>query len=333
MAQQTAENAAKERKQKIMAAVLGGLALLFLGYTLFGGSSDTAKNANRKSSVVGGNANTTASGDTIPAPDELNSIYNDPNFQFFAISYSPGVVASGAATRNIFAFPPPPPPPAPPVIRPPAPPPVLPPTPVPPPPPPPPLFLASIAPGSVYARTGDFTITVAGDKFTPESHIFFGDRELPTRFVSGQQLIATVPGDLITYPGGRQVAVRTTDGALYSNTGSLAVQDPPKPDTFLYVGMIGTRFRNDTAILKDKAKGGQPGEDLLSVQRGDVVGGRFRVTSISEREVVFTDTALKLTHRIPMEADKNNPQPGFPNNGQPRYQQPPVKGDDDDEDP
>lgn len=328
---QKAENTANERKKQIIAGALGGLALLLLAYTLFGGSSTPTKNANQKSSVVGGNANN-ANGTYEPIPDAATlSPINDPNFQFFPISYSPVAVGSGAASRNIFAFPPPPPPPPPYVTPSPKPPPPVPTLPPPTPAPPPPLFLASIAPGSVYARTGDFTIIVAGDKFTPESAIYFGDRLLTTKFVSPQQLTASVPGDLVNYPGPRQVAVRTPDGVLFSNLGSLTVQEPPKPDNYLYVGLIGTKLRNDTAILKDKTKAGRPGDDLISVQRGDVVNSRFRVTSISEREIVFTDTALKLTHRIAMETDKTNPNGGgYP--GQPAYQQP-TKSDDEDEDP
>lgn len=328
---QKAENAANERKKQIIAGALGGLALLLLGYTLFGGSSTPSKNANQKSSVVGGNSNT--GGTYEPLPGTAVSIYDDPTFQFFPIAYSPIAVGSGAASRNIFAFPPPPPPPTPYVTPQPKPPPPIPPAPPPTPAPPPPLFLASIAPGSVYARTGDFTITVAGDKFTPESAIVFGDRMLTTTFVSPQQLTAKVPGDLVNYAGPRQVAVRTPDGVLFSNLGSLTVQEPPKPDNYQYVGLIGTKLRNDTAILKDKNKAGRPGDDLVSVQRGDVVNSRFRVTSISEREIIFTDTALNLTHRIPMEVDKTNPNAasasGYPA-GTSVYQS--GKGGDDDDD-
>jgi len=36
------------------------------------------------------------------------------------------------------------------------------------------------------------------------------------------------------------------------------------------------------------------------VYRGDVVGGRFRVTSISEKELVLIDTTLKIKHTLPM---------------------------------
>jgi hypothetical protein len=51
-------------------------------------------------------------------------------------------------------------------------------------------------------------------------------------------------------------------------------------------------------------------KNVLNVHRGDVLGGRFRVTSISEKELVMMDTTLKIKHTLAMtEGDKN---PGNP---------------------
>jgi len=50
----------------------------------------------------------------------------------------------------------------------------------------------------------------------------------------------------------------------------------------------------------------------LNVQRGDVLGGRFRVNSISEREVVLVDTNLKIRHTIPFTVENNPNQPSRP---------------------
>jgi hypothetical protein len=322
-----AQNASpeQERKKQILAVVLGVLALLAVGYTLFGGSSSTPA-SNRKSSVVGGNSNSQAEViRPIPDPGQLNDPTLQEGFQFYPIAFSPLQPAAGGSGRNIFAFPPPPPPPTPFVFKP---------TPTPPPPPPtppPPLYLGSVSPGSVFAGTGDFTLTAAGDKFTPATRIYFEGAELPTRFVSPQQLIATVAASFIKVSVGRNIAVRSPDGLLYSNPVTLTINEPPKPDSYVYVGMIGTRFRNDTAILKNKTKAAQPGQDLETYQRGDVVGGRFKVMSISERDVELVDTALNLKYRLPMErAPGGNPtalQPGFPSRSLP----PPTKGDDDDD--
>jgi len=51
----------------------------------------------------------------------------------------------------------------------------------------------------------------------------------------------------------------------------------------------------DTAILQDKGS-----KEVLNVQRGDVLGGRFRVTSISDKELVLVDTNLKIKHNLAM---------------------------------
>ena len=53
--------------------------------------------------------------------------------------------------------------------------------------------------------------------------------------------------------------------------------------------------------LKDKNN-----KTIMTVYRGDIIGGRFRVTSISQKELVLTDTSLKIKHTIAMsESDKN----------------------------
>jgi hypothetical protein len=69
------------------------------------------------------------------------------------------------------------------------------------------------------------------------------------------------------------------------------------------------------AVLQDKSN-----KDLLNVQRGDVLGGRFRVSSISEREIVLMDTNLKIRHTIPFTVEGNPNQP----------YRPPVRTSDDD---
>jgi hypothetical protein len=44
----------------------------------------------------------------------------------------------------------------------------------------------------------------------------------------------------------------------------------------------------------------------MNVLRGDVLSGRFRVTSISDKELVLVDTTLKIKHTIAMsEGDKS----------------------------
>jgi len=61
------------------------------------------------------------------------------------------------------------------------------------------------------------------------------------------------------------------------------------------------------AVLQEKGS-----KDLLNVQRGDVLGGRFRVNSISEREVVLFDIKLKIRYPIPFSVENSSNQPYRP---------------------
>jgi hypothetical protein len=163
---------------------------------------------------------------------------------------------------------------------------------VPTPTPPPPQILAALSPQSVYARTGDFQMQVSGDKFTPATRVYIDGQEQPTQYRSPQQLTANVSAAMLSSPGTRTVTTRTPDNSLYSNTTVLNVMQPPAP-TGVYVGLLSSA-RTDTAVIKD-----QKGE-LLSVRKGDLIeGGRFRVTSISERSVEVVDKDLNIKHVLP----------------------------------
>ncbi|MDX6692407.1 MAG: hypothetical protein QOF02_10 [Blastocatellia bacterium] len=311
-----------ERNKTIAAIVLGGVAFISVSYMLFGSSAPAKK-------PTTANSNSKASASSTPSvkkpvPDQVEE--GDVLEELRPIDYRIAQPSLPEAGRNIFAYyegPPPTPPPTPGAA------PSLPPPPT---PTPPNLLVASIAPVNVYARTGDFTLEVTGDKFTPAVRVEINSAEVPTRFVNGQQLTASVPGGMISFEGPRQISVRSGDGQLFSNTATLNVQAPPTPN-FAFVGVLAKPSSNNTALLKDKAS-----RDLLSVQRGDVVGGRFRITSISEREVALVDTTLKIKHTLPLTNDTSGgntpgspaqPASGFPNPNQ-RYT-PPPQGEDDEE--
>jgi hypothetical protein len=278
-----------ERKKLILAAVLGLIAILFLWWTFFGfGSSSptqrprvaaqpTPSGISRRSNVTPGQSVEEFKGLDL---DQLTPV----NSNFSAI-------AAPDARRNIFIYYEPKPPLQIASI------------PTPTPTPVPPVLLAGLSPPTVYARTGDFTLEISGDKFTPQMRVTVDDNELPTRYLNPQQLSASVPAAVIATPGSRQVKVRSTDAKLYSNTATLSVAAPPTPN-YSYIGIIGTPRFVDTAILQDKTN-----KELLNVQRGDLVGGRFRVTSISEKEVVFVDSNLKVRHTVAMtsQGDRGNP--------------------------
>ncbi len=267
-----------ERYKTIAALALGIIALLFLARMFFGSSTPT-----RNTNTTGRTRTTTTTTSTstqVAAP-----LVDDPMQFPQPVVYQPIATAAPEAGRNIFTFyeapvrktndaaiavnvPPPPPPP-------------------------PPLTLSGVVPGNVFAQTDSFTLAIAGDKFTPETRVYVDSQEVPTTFTNMQQLAAQIPATLIATPGTRQILVRTPDGQLYSNPLSLNVAEPPKPQ-FTYVGLLGTRhYGNDKAMLKS------PTNEVMQVQRGDVVGGRFRVTSISDRSVDFMDTQLRIKHTLP----------------------------------
>jgi len=279
-----------ERNKLILAGALGLVALLFLWWTFFGfgSSSNTGVQrpagqtppsaANRvpsklpQTSVIEGNA---PSQDDTPRP----VVYRQP-------------VSAPEAGRNIFVYY------EPPKVEPKG---LV--TPTPTPTPTPPVLLANISPANVFARTADFTLEVAGDKITSQLRVVIDNTQVPTRYIGPQQLSATVPAALIANPGSRQIMLRSADGKVYSNALTLSVAEAPKPN-YTYIGIIGTPHHIDTAILQDKGN-----KETLNVQRGDLLGGRFRVTSISEKEVVVVDSNLKIKHSLGMtsQGDRNNP--------------------------
>jgi hypothetical protein len=310
-----------ERNKLIAAMALGAIALLSLGYMLFGGSSSKPGVANQNSKRTTTTATTTSQTASLNnGPVTAAQVREDPLTPPSPVPIEWTLPAVPEAGRNIFSFYVPPP-------TPPKPSPTPPPPPSPSPIPPPPLLVTTISPVNVFARTGDFTLEVTGDKFTPAARILVNGTELPTHFISPQQLSATVLAGMIAGEGPRQITVRTPDGKLFSNNATLNVQAPPTPN-YLYIGIIGGKRYNDTAVLKDKSS-----KELLNVQRGDVVGGRFRVSSISEREVSLVDTSIRVKHTLPFTGDGGDAGAGRNGGPQPRYTPPPRPPDEVEEEP
>jgi len=269
-----------EKKKIIAAAVLGVAAILVLGYVFFGGSpSKQAVNQSR-------GAATPAPKRPISPPDDGTQATDASTLQPVPVSITVPPVSE--TRRNIFAYYVPPAPTPKVVTAPPS-------TPT----PPPPVTISSLSPSNVYARTADFALQIMGDKFTPALHVIIDGRDLPTRLINSQQLATTVPSAIINNPGNRQVMLRSNDGALYSNVATLTVTPPPIPN-YNYIGIIGKPRFNDIAVLQDKSS-----KEILNVQRGEVIGTRFRVNSISEQEIVLIDTTLKVRHTIPFSAEAN----------------------------
>lgn len=280
-----------ERKKLIGAVVLGLLALILLWWTFFGfggSSTNTAQRATPNPTPSRAIRATNNRPQSEPPAESRGDLLD----QLRPVNWELSTPAVAEARRNIFVYYEPPPPVQKASI-----------IPTPTPTPIPPVLLANLSPGTVFARTGDFTLEIAGDKFTPQMRVVIDGNELPTRFVGPQQVSATVSAALISNPGARQVMLRSTDGKLYSNSATLNIGAPPTPN-YTYVGIIGTPRFIDTAILQDKSS-----KEILNIQRGDLLGGRFRVTSISEKELVLIDNNLKIKHTLAFSAqgERGNP--------------------------
>lgn len=276
----------------IAAAVLGVVALLALyfafGRSMFSSSTTTATAKSSPTPKAGISVTVNRPDAVLPTASEQDFFY-----QTTAVAY-PGTISAPDPGRNIFAFYEPPAPckgegcPSPPI---PSPTPVKPPTPL----PPPPILLASFSPQTVYAGARSFRLELSGDKFTPDSRIYFNQGELPTMFINAQRLAADIPAKYISTEGPRQIIVQTPDGKKYSNQLLMSVQSPPRP-TVLYIGMIGRkRYNNDTAVLKDNEKAPE-----FTARLNDVVNARFRLIDISPEQVIFEDTSLGFKHRVPI---------------------------------
>jgi hypothetical protein len=282
---------ATERNKIIAAGVLGVMALAALwmafGGNLFGGKKTitvTASPTPKPSAAPNGRRDELQ----MPSVDELSQIYAT-----IPVNYEPGNFYAPDAGRNIFAFyePPPPTPYSPtptPVF--------IPKTPEPPPPTPtPPQVIGFLQPQSVYAGSKGFRLEVNGDGFTPETRIYFNGNEMPTTFVSPQKLVTDVPANFIAGEGQIQIMVRTPDGKLYAFPVMFNVQAPPRPQ-MQYVGMIGRKgYNNDTAVFREQGKTSE-----FSARLNDVIGGRFRIFSISASETIVEDVNLGFRHKLPL---------------------------------
>jgi hypothetical protein len=282
-----------ERNKIIAASVLGIMALFSL-YLAFGGSLFSS-----------GKTTVTVSASPSPSPSALP---NQANLTPITIPDDAAIITEWTSTpvdysrwdygapdagRNIFAFyePPPPTPYSPTPIPPEKTPVYVEPTPT----PTPPIMITFVNPQSVYAGSKNFRLQLNGERFTPEMQILFNGSQLPTTFVSANQIYADVPANLILGEGPRQIAVVASDPKLYSNQFLLTVQAPPRPQ-FEYYGIVARkRYNNDTAYIKEQGK-----PDVTSVRLNDVVEDRFKFVSISPSEVIVEDTRLGFRHKVPL---------------------------------
>jgi hypothetical protein len=270
-----------ERNKMIAAIVIGVLAVLALGNMIFSPFSGKRTVTVNVSPTPAASASPNRTGDTVtslPKQNEIDSVYT-------TIPVSMQSPPAGAEPgRNIFAFYEPPiptpfspTPPLPPVIKTP---PIVTPT-------PPTVVLSFINKQSVYAGDKGFVLEVGGDKFTPETPIWFGGTPLPTKYISPQQMSAEVPANYIAGAGQKTVEVRSSDGKLFSNPIYFNVQAPPLPQ-FSYLGIVSRkRGNNDTAYIMETGKNAPS-----TMRLNDIISGRFRLVSITPAKLLVQDIQL-----------------------------------------
>lgn len=274
-----------EKIKIVVAAVLGVLAVFFLylafGQGMFGGKTG-AKTTSSPTPKPSPSATPDAAALNLPNVDEQNLVY-----QVTPIAYNGGTASAPDPGRNIFAFFEPPKPT--PYLATPEPLPKV----SPPKPEPTPNVFISVNPSGVYAGTKAFRMDITGNTFTPDMRIYFQGSEMPTSFISNQQIATDIPANFIAQEGARIIEVRTPDGKFWSNQVSFSVQAPPRPQ-FQYIGMIARkRGNNDTAYFQENGK-----PVPFSARLNDILGGRFRLISISSGETIFEDTSLGFKHKV-----------------------------------
>lgn len=296
-----------ERNKLIAAMVLGAACLIVLffafGRGIFGGKTTTVAVKPSPSPKKTNSANTNPGDLDMPSLEQqMLDMTTQP------VVYEPSRFGAPDPGRNIFAFYEPPKPtpyvPTPEVIKPPPP---QTPTPT------PDIILAAVNPQSVYAGSNGFRLEIAGDRFTPDTKIYFDQQELPSSFISGQRMTADIPGVLIRNEGNPSIMAQTADGMKRSLPMQMTIQPPPKP-TFQYIGMIARkRANNDTAYFKEPGK-----EQPMSARLNDIVGGRFRLVSISAEKTVLQDVSLEFNrvtlplYTPPATASSGGQPGGFP---------------------
>lgn len=287
-----------ERNKIIAALVLGGLALVAIGYNvlnLFPGKKTSVASKPTPTPSVSPSAEKVAD---LPTAETANFEYESTE-----ITYTPGSFSAPDALRNIFAF-----------GEAPQPTPVVMPTPVvtlPSPTPTPPMLIASVMPQSVYAGAKAFRLEVNGEKFTPQVRIYFNGSEMPTTFVNDRKVWADVPANFVIGEGVRMIKLRTPDGKFYSNDTSLNVMAPPRPN-FTYLGqLVRRRSNNDMAYIQE-----QGSQNAVGRRLNDIIGGRFRLVSISAARIIVEDINLGFRHTVNISTSamgpSSSPQPsGF----------------------
>ncbi len=277
-----------EPRTKILLGILGVVLLITVYLQFFSGDDP------KPASTVAGNSGVSIT----PKPSPSSRVLN-PNEKPDPIITQPlefawfGNRASGDGTgRNIFMYPTPTPPPTPKPLPP------------PPPQPTPPIMLSSVNPPGVMGRTGAFMMAIMGDKIPADAQAYLDGRPYPTKFVNQNRIEVQVPAEAIRSGGNLGIQVRSkSEVALYSNSLSLNVAEPPPPP-YKYVGLLSNKM-GATVVLKSQADE----TEVHSVIKGGKFGTHWRVVSISPQRIEVEDTnfppPIKIIHVINYTAENN----------------------------
>ena len=85
-----------------------------------------------------------------------------------------------------------------------------------------PIRITSLNPTGVTAGSPEFTLTVIGEGFTPNSTLRWNGQSLQTSYASASRLTARVPAPLVAQPGAAQITVRMESGTT-SNAANLVI--------------------------------------------------------------------------------------------------------------
>jgi hypothetical protein len=265
-----------EKKKKILLGALFVVLIGVIGYQFLPGSSGNSSNSGKRAAT--GPAPKPSAKPPAPRPNgTLEPIISQP---LNLASITERAVSGNTVGRNIFIYPTPTPPPPPKPI------------PTPTPTPPPPVNLYSLNPGGVIARTGDFDMTLSGEKIPPDGRVYISGREYVPVSINPKEIRIKVLADSIRNAGNLGIMVRSAgDAALYSNQLSLNVAEPPPPP-YRYIGLIVKKSGSTIAVLKSKAN-----DDVINVSK-DMKFGQWRVISITPQKIILEDTNIKVTHTI-----------------------------------
>lgn len=283
-----------ENRKKILLGILFFLFLVILYFQFFTGESG------RPSSTPGVTSTPTTSSGPAPTPRPARGnaaaapIVSQPlDLLAMTSKFTGNSGGDAGGVRNIFVYPtptPPPPPPPPKQV---------------PPPPPPPVTLFSVSPSGVIARTGEFNVTVFGDKIPADGQITIDGRTYPTQIVGPTEAKTRLPAEIIQGGGNLNITIRSkSDPSQFSNQVSINVAEPPIP-LYRYIGLIVTRERKQ-AVLKEM----DGEENIVNMVENQEFGKgnkkKWKILSITPQRLVVEDLELRITHNVNFTGESGN---------------------------